>query len=71
MRIQRLRVTVTACWNGHHNYFLVGYISRGNGFISACRIRSDHWGRKEATEALDVLEGVYGLERRKIRFRHV
>lgn len=71
MRTKERAVTVTRCFNGHECYFLVGYVSRGNGFVSACRIHADSWDRKSATEALDVLESVYGLSRSKIRFRHV
>lgn len=65
------KVTVTRCFNGHRLYFLVGYISRGNGFISACRIYADEWSRAAASEALDVLESTYGLCRARIRFHHV
>lgn len=64
------KVTVTRCWNGHELYFLVGFISQGNGFISTCRITADEWTRATASEALNVLESVYGLCRSRIRFRH-
>ena len=71
MRTRERSVTVTRCWGGQEPYFLVGYNSIGNGFISACRIRRDVWDRKAASEALDVLESVYGLTRSQVRFRHI
>lgn len=63
-------VSATFCFNGRSCYYLIGYESIGNGFVSACRIDADTWGRKQAKEALDVLENVYGLERKRIRFKH-
>lgn len=62
-------VNVEACWPGHGvTSFRLRWTYRG---IPACeRVSGERWTRKVATEALDLLEQVYKLPRRSIRFRH-
>lgn len=57
-------VHVEACWAGKEPY---QRLTLPDG--SRDRIERDTWDRKAATEALDLLENVYHLERRKIRFQ--
>lgn len=34
-------------------------------------VRSEQWDKKTATEALDLLQYVYGINRRNVRFHHI
>ena len=56
-------VKVEKCWAGQEVYRLT--LPDG----SRERINRDTWNRQAASEALDLLEHVYHLERRKIRFQ--
>jgi hypothetical protein len=33
-------------------------------------VRGDRWGRAQSKDALDLLEHVYGISRKKIKFQH-
>lgn len=68
-------VNVAAYWNGHHHGFELSsanYIYKGkyHDGVTRLRVRGEKWDREVATEALDILEKVYGYERRTIRFHH-
>ena len=57
-------VKVEKCWAGQEVYHR---LTLPDG--SRERINSATWNRKAAAEARDLLEHVYHLERRKIRFQ--
>jgi hypothetical protein len=40
-----------------------------HGRVVSESVRGDEWTRRTASQALDLLERVYGLRRRLIRFR--
>lgn len=59
-----MKVRVEACWNGHKHYFRLTIPPKSSReFVVA-----EQWGRKEATEALDLLEYVYKIPRKSVRF---
>ena len=62
-------VKVQTCWNGR------GIVFRaliGGGIIVSNDDKDDNrWHRSTATRMLDRIEVETGLDRRKIRFRHV
>jgi hypothetical protein len=61
-------VKVSYCWSGneHYSYRLELPCGRRES------VRwNGYWSRAVAKEALDRLSSLYGLDRRKIRFRHV
>jgi hypothetical protein len=60
-------VKVSSCWNGKNFLYR---LELPCGRREAVRSDGD-WSRAAAKEALDVLSSLYGLDRRKIRFRHV
>lgn len=63
-----MKVIVTPCCNGYRWYFrLLWTDSRGDHWQN---IAGEEWTRKVASEALDVLEHVYGLDRKSVRFDH-
>ena len=58
-------VKVEQCSSGQHLYFRMTW---GDGHWQ--HLKRDTWNRKTASEALDLLETVYGLSRRNIKFEH-
>lgn len=58
-----MTVKVEACWNGRD---MCQRITMPDG--SRETIRRDAWDRKAASEAIDLLEHVYGFGRRNVRF---
>ena len=61
-----MKVTVNSCWGGHD--FFSFRLTLPDG--SRESVRGIRWDRSVATEALDLLEKVYGLKRTAIRFVH-
>jgi hypothetical protein len=64
-----MKVKVEACWSGGDNHYFRLTMPDG----SRESVTPDEpmiWSRKTATEALNVLESVYHVERRKVRFDH-
>lgn len=59
------RIVVERCWGGKNIYFRLTMPNGEREFV-----RQETWTRKTATEALDLLEGVYGYCRQAIRFVH-
>ena len=64
---KRVSVKVAQCWNGGNKYSFRLTMPDG----SRESIGGQDWTRKVARTALDLLQNVYGYERRKVRFRHV
>lgn len=60
-------VRVERCWGGGDKYYF--RLTMPNGSREC--ISGEKWTRAVASEALDLLEGVYHLPRRNIRFYHV
>lgn len=58
-------IKVEQCFNGHELYFR---LTLPDGKRQS--IMGDKWVRETSTIALDILERVYGLTRRNIRFIH-
>lgn len=69
-----MRVKVLHAWSGGHRraYDLHWRDSHGLAHWQRIGVPCDcDWNRRFAREALDVLEHVYGLKRRNIRFNVV
>ena len=58
-----MNIRIEATWTGHKMGFTV-YIPNGGQYF----VNGEDWGRKQATEALDIMEKLHGLTRRNIRF---
>jgi hypothetical protein len=66
-----MKVNVTSCYGDRSYYrfsFCVDHF--GNNKEEYFRINGEEWSRKIASEALDIMEQVYGFARNKIRFIH-
>lgn len=59
-------VRVEMCWNGRN---LRARLTLPDG--SRESVPCEAWSRRCATKALDIIENVYGLKRRNIRFQLV
>lgn len=59
-------IKVERCWG---NTFRLTTPTGEREFIS--HDEGDSWSRKYATEALNILEWVYGYKRRNVRFEHL
>ena len=60
-----MKVQVAPCFGGslrHRLEFMHG------GQLCVETVRTEVWDRKAATEALDILQYVYGVNRRNVRF---
>lgn len=57
-----MKIKVESCFNGH---YVFQRLSWKDHYIC---IRDEKWSRKTAIEALNILENVYGLQRKTIRF---
>lgn len=62
-----MKVFVEACW-AHHSYYRL--VFPWHGHVIREYVDGVCWTRAVAAEALDVLESVYHLPRRKVRFVH-
>lgn len=62
-----MRVEVESCWNGKSSYYQITFPYLSKKVRE--RINKENWNRKAATEALDLLEKVYGLNRKNVRFK--
>lgn len=62
-------VKVVSTFNGR--YILQRLEIPVGGRVCRESIRAEVWTRKVATEALDLLEAVYGIPRDRVRFEHV
>lgn len=60
-----MQIKVESCWNGVYHTKKFSY--KNHWFT----LRSDDWNRETATEALDILEKVYHICRKNVRFKHV
>ena len=58
-----MKVKVEACWDGKARYYR---LTMPGGARE--RINREVWDRKAASEALNLLENVYHLPRRSVRF---
>ncbi len=69
-----MTINVEACWGGKNIYFRLNIpeMIGGRRHPRAHQefIRRETWDRQAAAEALDLLENVYGFNRRSIRFKH-
>jgi hypothetical protein len=61
-----MTIKVESCWSGGDKYAF--RLTLPNGERE--HIGGDKWTRFHASQALDLLESVYGLNRKNIRFRH-
>ena len=59
-----MRIKVESCWNGGDRHYF--RLTLPNGDRES--ITGYTWTRSTATEALDLLESLYGYIRRSIRF---
>jgi hypothetical protein len=62
-----MKIKVEACSGSDHYYRLN---IPHNGRVCREFVKGETWGRREATEALDMLEALYHLNRRSVRFDH-
>lgn len=63
-----MTVYVDHCWSGGNNYkFRLDF--KGNREVISCS-PGDYWDRSYAKTALDLLQNVYGINRRRVRFVH-
>jgi hypothetical protein len=60
-----MKVKIERCFAGGNFYFR---LVLPNGQRE--RINEENWTRKVSSEALDLLESVYGFQRNKIKFIH-
>ena len=64
-----MKIRVDACWGGGDHYYfrlaIPGELVLGGGREV---VYGDTWDRKTASKALDLLEHVYGVDRRRVRF---
>ena len=59
-----MKVKVELC-NGHEMYFRLTFPDGNREMVFG-----ESWGRKQAREALNICEYVYGLNRKNVRFVH-
>lgn len=60
-------VSVEQCYGGNDYYFRLEW--RENGTTVRERVNGERWDRSTARQALDLLENVYGADRRRVRFQ--
>jgi hypothetical protein len=66
-----MKVNVTPCFGDRSYYrFSFSVDHFGNNKEDYFIINGEEWSRKIASEALDIIEQVYGVLRYKIRFIH-
>jgi hypothetical protein len=65
-----MTVLVESCW-GDKLYFRITLPPEAHSRANREFVVGDTWNRRTATEALDLLENVYGLKRANIRFKVV
>lgn len=63
-----MRVRVERCWTGHSDRFRFRITLPDGSVEIVADYECEGWTRKKATEALDLLENVYGIKRRNVRF---
>jgi len=61
-----MRVKVESCWGGGDRFYFRLILPDG----SREHVPGERWCRKVASDALDVLENVYGYARGRVRFGH-
>ena len=61
-----MTVRVERCGIGQKSHFRLTLADGSREFVS--NPREELWSRSHATEALDLISQVYGVERRSIRF---
>lgn len=78
-----MRVKVQECWGGNDRFYFRLLIPSYGRYIPGQRfawghstpyverISGERWNRRTASEALSLLESVYGIPRRVVRFLHV
>lgn len=64
-----MNVKVYSCWDGGHKHFyrLVG----PDGQVARCHYNRIPWNRATATDALNLIQLDWGVDRSKVRFVHV
>lgn len=65
-------VHVDRCWGGNHKYYFE--LTRADNGIAIFTIDNpdnDRWHRQHAKEALDLIEYLYKVKRKSIKFRHL
>jgi len=67
-----MKIKVESCWNGGSKfYFRLSWSDGSKNFLEGITLdRGTQWDRRYAIQALNLLENVYGLERKRIRFEH-
>jgi hypothetical protein len=69
-----MKVYVDHCWSGGNNYkFRLTFadpMARNGSVESIYCSPGDNWNRSYAKTALDLLQNVYGQNRKSIRFIH-
>jgi hypothetical protein len=67
-----MKIKVESCWAGNSNYnFRLSWVDGGKAFRESITcVDGEDWDRSYAIQALNLLENVYGLERKRIRFEH-
>ncbi len=59
-----MKIKVERCWNGAKEFYTL-FLPNGRE-----RVYEDVWDKKTATLAIDLLENVYHLKRKNIKFVH-
>jgi len=65
-----MKVNVESYWNGGASYGFLLSFRDSRGMYCRERIAGERWNRYVASDALNLLESVYGLTRRNVRFSH-
>lgn len=66
-----MRITTETLFNGHRtSIMLVLPVPTGTRETSREFLDAETWNRKTASEALDLIESVYGIPRSRVRFSH-
>ena len=61
-----MKIKVESCWSGGDKFSF--RLTLPNGQWES--VQGEVWDKQLASEALDLLESVYGLDRKNIRFDH-
>ena len=61
-----MRIQIERCWSGGDRFTFRLTLPDG----AREYVRGEVWNQETATEALNLLERVYGLARRSVRFVH-
>lgn len=62
-----MKINVEFCNGGNNKFYFRLIFKNGKREF----VNSESWNRKTASKALDLLQNVYGLKRKSIKFNHL